>query len=244
LDFINGSAGNQLGCLKANFSNGVTAKHAAVSWLSGILTLGLAAAVGILAVVGGSNMAAVGPNGNPGNLHAPTAAPTHSGPPAGHTDPITLLLHFQSISSTGLLSLRYPLVYHTFTINFAWANFILPISSLRKAASHLRKCDMSGSDAGIPVVSTGISEGIVNYSSELGISEQDIFGLVYLVFMCACATLLGLYLIAKAVVHVMVGRARDGQRRAVWEKRSHTVSHMASNNALRLVCDGHSLYCC
>ena len=77
-----------------------------------------------------------------------TAAQAHvgsssSGPPASRMDPTALFFYFQSVSTNGLLSLNYPPVYRAFTVNFAWANLILPISSFRRAAEHMRKCDLT-----------------------------------------------------------------------------------------------------
>jgi hypothetical protein len=260
LTFTNKSGGNLLGCVTSKLSNGVTLQNAAVPWTTGLITIFLLLIGGILGAVGATqsgtastpqagtgqgagqgvgqgagNNAAVTSGDPQGAMHATTGAVAgHTGPPAGHTDPLTLFLHFQFISSTGLLSITYPLLYQSFAANFAWANFILPIKSLINAAIHMRKCDIDPKDIKIPVVSPGLSKGISTYLARMGINEQDIFGLIYLVFLCVCAALLGLYLIAKGILQILAARAAV-ENRAAWEARGIQVTHMASNNTLRLV---------
>jgi hypothetical protein len=242
LMFVGGSNGTQLGCLTAKLYNGVTMQHTAVSWATGLVTVALGLVVGVLGAAGGANIANAGTAGGPAS-HGTTAVTTtpagHSSPPAGHMDPITLFLHFQFISSSGLLSISYPTVYHSFTTNFAWANFILPIGAFRKAAAHLRKCTLSNSNTS--TVSTHVPSGISTYSSKLGINAQDLFSIVYLVFLCACAVLLGLYLIAGAVTHIAIWRAPNEETKEVWEVRKNRFTHMSSNNSFRLVCDCNTL---
>jgi hypothetical protein len=170
--------------------------------------------------------------------HSTAAVTGHSGPPADHMDPTALFLHFQSISSAGLLSLNYPSVYHAFTTNFAWANLIIPIRFLRRAAAHMRKCTVNSGNTVIPTVDPDASTGIATYSSRLGIDVQDIFGIVYLVLLCVCLVLLVLYVLVNATMHVMVHRASksgDEEKKAKWEARKGRFAHMASNNTLRLV---------
>ena len=220
-------------------------QHSAVSWATGSITVALGLIVGVLGAAGGANIAIAGTAGGP--AHGTTAVTTttpagHSSPPAARMDPIlvALFLHFQFISSSGLLSISYPTVYHSFTTNFSWANFILPIGVFRKAAAHMRKCTLSNSDAS-SVVSTHVSSGISTYSSKIGIDAQDLFGIVYLVFLSACALLLCLYLVAGAVTHIAIWRAPNEERKTVWEARKSRFAHMSSNNGFRLVCYCHPL---
>jgi len=172
---------------------------------------------------------------------ATTTAPTgHSGPPAGHMDPITLFLHFQSVSFTGLLSLNYPSVYHAFTTNFAWANFIIPLKAFRKAAAHLRKCNIDEGNTdtsfGVTTVNSGpVSSGIANYSGRLGVNEQDVFVIIYLVFLCACGLLLVITVLVGTIMHIASLVSKDEDRKEVWNTRRHRWGHMSSNNTLRLV---------
>jgi hypothetical protein len=87
-----------------------------------------------------------------------------------------------------------------FQVNFAWANFILPIGVFKRAASHLTKCtppNNSGNGLAsltVPDVSYGPplsnQTGISAYAMRLGIPSQDIFGIIYLEFLSACGALL------------------------------------------------------
>ena len=249
LTFTDKSSGNEIGCVNAKLSNGVSLQNIVVPWATGLVTIFLVLAAVVLGAVGMSKSGTTasptgGLVGDPQSTSQALSSTTGAvigqpGPPAGHTDPLTLFLHFQFISTTGLLSISYPLFYRSFTINFAWANFILPIKSLHKAASPLRDCDIDKNTT-LPIVSPGLSKGIAAYSAQMGISEQDIFMLIYFVFLCACLILLGVHLIAKGVVHGLVVRA-TGENKAVWERRSRWVTHMVSNNSLRLVRDYHQL---
>jgi hypothetical protein len=241
LTFVDNSSESQFSCVNAKLSNGHTTQSSAVPWVTGFVTVGLAAAVGVLGVIGSANTSASGATGastgNVGNapntMHAAATAPAgHPGPPAGNIDPVVLFLHFQSISSSGLLSLSYPMVYQGFTTNFAWANFIIPVHSIVRAVRHMRKCDIN-KNTNIPTVSSG---GISTYSSQLGLSEQDIFGIIYLLFLCACALLLGLYLLAEATIHIASFLAKTEEKKAMWEARKSRFPYFASNNTLRLVC--------
>ena len=245
--------------MNAKLSNGITLQNVAVPWTTGFITVLLLLAAAVLGVVGAtqsgtSSSSGAGKNLNTavtsGDPHSTVDAATsttgavsgHTGPPAGHTDPLTLFLHFQFISSTGLLSINYPVLYQSFTANFAWANFIIPIKSLLEAAIRLRKCDIDPDDLKIPTVSPGVSKGISTYLAQKGINDQDIFGLIYLVILCACAILLGLFLIVKGALIIVASKVK-AEKRPVWEARSQQVTHMASNNSLRLVRNHRLRYC-
>jgi len=236
----------------AGLSNGITAQNTAVPWATGAVTVGL----GILGIIGvakralasaanapaaGGGTTATTAGGAPA-AHPTAAIPTgHSAPPLGKLDPAVLFLHFQSISLTGLLDVRYPVVYQSFTANFAWASFIIPFPSFRKTASHLRKCNAnSGNTNSIPAVSPSLSSGISTYSSQLGIDEQDIFTIIFLVFLSVCALIFGLRLLGEAVVRIATFFA-SAERKAVWEARRERMGHMFSNGTLRLVCYYRSL---
>jgi hypothetical protein len=171
----------------------------APSWISGVLTVGLVAAAGVLGVIGSgaSSLASAGKTaatttsgsgavalalaagaagavagkaatsgGAPNQTNAEagigsqgadpqndTALPDlsktsdahaigDSDPPWSQMDPLMLFFYLQFISTNGLLSINYPDTYQAFTVNFAWANFILPIASFRHAAERMRKCNI------------------------------------------------------------------------------------------------------
>jgi hypothetical protein len=211
-----------------------------VSWATGLVTVALGLVMGVLGAAGGVNVVNAGTAISPashGTMAATTMPTGHSSPLAGHIDPIMLFLHFQFISSSGLLSISYPMVYHSFTTNFAQANFILPIGAFCKAVAHLRKCTISNSNASIPVVSTHMSLGISTYSSKLGIDAQDLFGIMYPVFLSVCAVLLCLYLVAVAVTHIAILHALNEETKTVWEGWKNQFAHVFSNNSFQLVCN-------
>ena len=81
----------------------------------------LAAAGTILAAGSATTATTTAANGSGSNAaqphdHVETTAPSSPHGPFGHMDPIVLFLHFQSISSSGLLSLKYPPIYQAFTV--------------------------------------------------------------------------------------------------------------------------------
>jgi hypothetical protein len=134
-------------------------------------------------------------------------------------------------------------------VNFAWANFILPIAAFKRAATHLQKCDLSnGNTVGnrngvaslsVPSVSSDqpLTEqsGIHSYSTRIGVQSQDMFGIVYLVYLCACAVLLSLFFLVGLGMQVAVWTAKTPERKVVWTARRVRWGEMASNNSLRIV---------
>ena len=89
--------------------------------LGGGEAFALAAAGTILAAGSATTATTTAANGSGNNAaqphdHVETTAPSGTHGPFGHMDPIVLFLHFQSISSSGLLSLKYPPIYQAFTV--------------------------------------------------------------------------------------------------------------------------------
>jgi hypothetical protein len=246
-------------CVRMDISNGVTSKESAVSWTTGIVTIALLVAVGLIGVVtsgtGASQIHTFSPEKGLGpSAHAPGTgdpssaaqgqAPGHSSPPAARMDPLLLLLHFQFISSSGFLTLNYPPIYRVFTTNFAWANFIIPIGAFRRAAMHMRKCTVNtsppSSSSSLPVVDSTLTEesaksGIPAYAAKLGIDEQDIFGVAYLVFLSVCAILIVVVFLVTIVLQICAWQAEDVERKKVWRDRRRRWQQMSSNNTLRVV---------
>ena len=244
----------------------------AVSWATGIVTIALAAACGVVAVlerapehldtkqppyrghgvgedtIGTIALGVAAQGALAGKAVKTNANASHAsnekaddvrvaeisshdpGPSLSRMDPIALFLHFQFISTTGLLSLKYPAIYRAFTVNFAWANFILPIQSFIRAAQRSRKCTLSK-----------YPPGISGYAVELGIGPQEVFVVVYCVFLCACLILLGLSLLVGLALQLNVLLATSDEKmekglrwRTLWQQ-------MMSNNALRLVSNDTTL---
>jgi hypothetical protein len=78
-------------------------------------------AAGIILGAGGATMTTNAAANHGSNIaqhqgHTETTAPISSHSLFARMDPIVLFLHFQSISSSGLLSLRYPTIYQAFTV--------------------------------------------------------------------------------------------------------------------------------
>ncbi|TFK25233.1 TRP-domain-containing protein [Coprinopsis marcescibilis] len=96
------STGNVRACIQATLSNGWTAHQSAAEWGSGAAAI---AALIVSVIV---------------TLWAPESlAPFRF---------LELMYLFQTIASTGLLSLNYPVVYRAFALNFAWALGLFPTS--------------------------------------------------------------------------------------------------------------------
>jgi hypothetical protein len=81
-----------------------------------------------------------------------------------------------------------------------------------------------------------VSSGIANYAGRLGVNEQDVFGVIYLVFLCACGVLLVVSILVGAIMHVKSLASKDEEGKEVWTTRRRRWGHMSSNNTLRLVC--------
>jgi len=77
--------------------------------------------------------------------------------------------------------------------------------------------------------------GIPLYAAKLGVSQQDILAIVYFVFLCACAILLGVNGLVHLVLHVNFLHAKNGGTKDVWLARRTRWQQMSSNNTLRLV---------
>ena len=134
-------------------------------------------------------------------------------------------------------------------VNFAWANFILPIGGFKKAVSHFRKCTLPdtqfiGSGSGVssltvPLVSYGSppgnQTGIEAYATRLKIPSQDVFGIVYLVFLSACAALLLVFLIVGFTLQIVVCVSSSPSRKGVWRARRFCWAEIASNSSLRIM---------
>jgi hypothetical protein len=71
---------------------------------------------------------------------------------------VDLMFLFQSIATTALLSLNYPLVYRSYATNFAWAMGLYPSHSIQAAVNNLRRATGGHVNNG----DTGDSVGFVN----------------------------------------------------------------------------------
>jgi hypothetical protein len=238
----------EIACVQASLSNGVTTQLAAIPWTTGTFAVLVILATG---VAGGISYTATMPTGtSPNTMANGNVGSGHLGPPANHMDPTALFLHFQFISTTGLLSLKYPPIYQSFTANFAWANFIIPLSAFRRAAERMRTCDLDTSTSndawlsqfGVPDVSSKVTAaestvGIAAYAAKLGLSQQDIFVIAYLVFICACAAILGIFVLVGLAVQIASFVISSPEKKELWLSRRTRWQQMSSNNSLRIVSD-------
>ncbi|KAM0752866.1 hypothetical protein T439DRAFT_184535 [Meredithblackwellia eburnea MCA 4105] len=101
---ISVSDGQEAACLKVDLSNGRTTRHGYVSWALGGIAL-LSLTVGI--VGGAVNMW----KGVPGSVEEGRRKERL----------VTYIGFLQFVATTGLLSLEYPILFESFTANFAWA---------------------------------------------------------------------------------------------------------------------------
>jgi hypothetical protein len=252
--FFSNDSNLEMACVQVSLTNGITIQLQAISWATGVVTILIIAKCGAAGLAGYvAKGAAIQPPG--ASPHAATTVQSHaaggdSSPPAHNMDPTTLFLHFQSISASGLLSLKYPPIYRSFAVNFAWSNFIIPLAPFRHAAKRMRKCDLDTPTPGdtqlsqpsIPIVSSEAaaseaSAGIPAYAAKLGINRQDIFGMAYFVFLCACAALLVIFLLVGLAIQIASLIASNPERKEVWLKRRTQWRQISSNNSLRIVCD-------
>lgn len=107
--------------LQTVLSNGKTTKQDAVSYATG----GVAAA------------ALVGSFAHSFFPHTP-ASVGHAAPAGPEWGVVTILQFFQSVSVSGLLSLQYPHLYQSFTLNFGWALGLIKIDKIERAIDKMR----------------------------------------------------------------------------------------------------------
>jgi hypothetical protein len=166
-----------------------------------------------------------------------------NGPPAARMDSITLFLHFQFIATSGLLSLNYPPLYRAFTLNFAWANFIVPIGAFRRQATRMRLCNLPtavSADSATPSVSTTppppeLSYGIPVYAAKLKIDYQDVFTIIYFMFLCVTGLLVAVFLLVGLIMQIALWSAKTEENKQEWLTRRARWQQSISNNTLRLV---------
>ena len=187
-----------------------------------------------LAGVGGAGEGGVVASG-PGVVAAATA--TSVPPFLAKLDPTAVMLHFQQVSSYGLLSLNYPILFESFTLNFSWANFIvIPSGHFKSFVNHLQKRNDTET---IDEIMKGLS-GIEVYSMGLGIQPKDISTIVFFVFLGICAIFTVILIEAITVCTLMAALAgkTNPKKRDLWTSRRVRILHFASNNWIRLVCRG------
>lgn len=109
--------GSDLACIESTVGNGKSMNLPAVSYIAA----GIAASALAL-----SALSALASGGAPG---APTPSPTFG----------EVVGYFQSIATSGMLSVKYPSVYQSFTQNFAFSTGIIPWGQMQEAIDSFRQ---------------------------------------------------------------------------------------------------------
>ena len=111
-------SGEDLACIQSRVTNGKSVQVAAVSYI----TAGIAGAA--LALTG---LSALG--GGAGSLGGHSPSPSFS----------TVFLWFQGVAMNGMMSVKYPPIYVSFTKNFAFSGGLIPWNSMQSSIDNFRK---------------------------------------------------------------------------------------------------------
>lgn len=112
--------GTEAACLKVDLSNGLSTRHKGVSWALGGLAIGSL----LVGVLGGIVVLS-----KRGEVEKGRSKERFVG----------MLSFFQFVASTGLLSLVYPLVFTSFTANFAWCIGLIYVRPVQVGIDNLRE---------------------------------------------------------------------------------------------------------
>ena len=147
-------------------------------------------------------------------------------------DPVTLLLHFQSISTSGFLSLSYPDIYQYFTFNFSWANLIVVPPGIKKAVNRMGLGDRCLYKLyNLPPSNTEDS-GLAVVAERYEVDRTVLGGVVFLGAIVGLACALGLFVIVALVLNVL---SKTSKESSTIQSLAKTWPSMASNLSLRLV---------
>jgi hypothetical protein len=149
---------------------------------------------------------------------------------ASAVDPVSLLLHFQLLSFSGLLSLEYPLNYLGFTFNFAWANFLFPSSPFEKAANGMtsKSCWKAGRDQASP-------GGFDTLAAHYGIPIQDLAGMVYICVSIGIGIALAFFVLIGAILFLLEKTTQSSKMHKTVKRFQSRWPGISSNTTLRLV---------
>ena len=150
-------------------------------------------------------------------------------------DAVTLLMQFQYISLTGLLSLAYPALYRFFSFNFAWANLIIPSTALKTAAERLSAHSQCLDDLGsLNPGSKGYSEmsGMDGVELRYGVDRATLGGVVYIGIIIGLVVGVTIFVVASVTfrfLNLFIKSRRLKNQIEMWPSQ-------VSNIGLRLVC--------
>ena len=174
-----------------------------------------------------------GPGVSPGAIDPPAPLGSKAlGRALSIISPFTLLFHFQSISSSGFLSISYAPVYQYFTLNFSWANLIIPLKSFQNAARAL--------DAAKPCVRS-VQSNMASDQETMGLGflaehytgDRGTLGtLAFLSAIAAVIIVLLLSVLVGLVLHILSRLTKASRIQALAE----AWPSITSKFILRLVC--------
>jgi hypothetical protein len=149
---------------------------------------------------------------------------------ASVVDPVSLLLHFQFLSFSGLLSLDYPSNFRGFTYNFGFANFLFPSPLFEKASNGMtvKSCWKAGRDQTSP---GGFNALALHY----GIPVQDLAGIVYVSALTGIGIALAFFVLVGAILFFLERQTRSSKKHKTIKRFQERWPHISSNTTLRLV---------
>jgi hypothetical protein len=165
-------------------------------------------------------------------LIAPISNPqTGSGNGQSAIDAVTLLLHFQSISTSGLLSISYPALYRFFSYNFAWANLIIAPDAFKDAAGNFGTNPSCLRNLG--VIAPGFANdpfsltGMTVMGKRYDLDRATLGGLVYLSAIIGIASALAVSVLVTLVLRILnaISKSRKSQAQVeIWPSRASSMS--------------------
>ncbi|TFK21210.1 hypothetical protein FA15DRAFT_658495 [Coprinopsis marcescibilis] len=141
-------------------------------------------------------------------------------------DPVLLLLHFQFISSTGFLSLAYPLRYLGYTYHFSFANFLSPLLNSSLVGAMGGVCYYPGSGG---TEDARIGGGFLALAHRYGLPPGILGGMVNLGVVIAFSIALGVVGLI-SIFALLFKNSTNGALRSM----GTNWPSMASNISLRM----------
>lgn len=116
LELLSADTGDEVACIVSDLTNGKTMQLKGVTYAAAAILASSLALTGLTALLSGHH---------PGS--------TSSSPNFGE-----VMGWFQSLATSGMMSVQYPSVYRSFTSNFAFAGGLLPWADLQEAIDNFR----------------------------------------------------------------------------------------------------------
>ena len=146
--------------------------------------------------------------------------------------PFTLLLHFQSISTSGFLSISYAPIYQYFTFNFSWANLIVPLAFFKTAARELDAAKPCVRDVQSNLASDRETMGLGFVGQHYTGDRGTIGALAYLSAIAVVVIVLLLSVLVALVLHILSKLTKSSRIQAA----ARAWPSITSKFILRLVC--------